>query len=170
MIIQRKLADLQNLSLSISSDSWHKAENWQGADVVITRVPISVDPNSFYPGPRSVVTDYAPELSWLFEQLRDLVNNLEGYGFWKEEFFGRLGNAANRFISRESNLTCKRLLLAVIHECFCILEEMQIGEFTALPITFNNEIYDDIFRQIENEGSADADEVEEFIKSLGVTP
>jgi hypothetical protein len=62
MTIQRKLVDLQNLSLSISSDSWHKAENWQGADVVITKVPLSVDPNSFYPGPRSVVTDFALNL------------------------------------------------------------------------------------------------------------
>lgn len=169
MTIDKKLAELQNLSQIISLDSWRTATNWQGADVVITEAPLPVTPNSFYPAPRSVVTEYAPELSWLFEQLRDLVNDLDGYGFWKEEFFGRLGNAANRFMSRRERLTCKRLLLAVIHECFCILEEMEIGEFKALPISINNEIYDDLFRQIENEGSADATEVEEFFKSLGVT-
>lgn len=157
------------LSSKIASNSIGRANHWQGADVVISELPLASEPNSFYPSPRSVVTSYSSELSWLFECLRDAFISLEGYGFWKEEFFGRLGNAANRFLARNINHSCQKLLLAVIHEAHCILEEMETGDFQVLPISINNMIYDDVFREIENEGSADATEVDEFIKSLGIT-
>jgi hypothetical protein len=39
MTIDKKLAELQNLSQIISLDSWRTATNWQGADVVITEAP-----------------------------------------------------------------------------------------------------------------------------------
>jgi hypothetical protein len=96
--------------------------------------------------------------------------SLEGYGFWKEEFFGRLGNAANRYLSRNVQNSAQKLLLAVAHEAFCILEEMEAGDFQVLSVSLNNEIYDDIFREIESEGLADSLEVDAFMESLGITP
>lgn len=45
---------------------------------------------------------------------------------------------------------------------------METGDFKVLPITMNNMIYDDIFREIDDEGLADAAEVDAFIKSLGI--
>lgn len=102
--------------------------------------------------------------------MRDSFIDLEGYGLWKEELFGRLGNSADRYVTRSVGTSAKALLLAVMHEAFCILEEMEAGEFQVLPVTINNAIYDDIFREIESEGLADSAEVDEFIRSLGITP
>lgn len=167
--MHKQAAALEILSRKIASGEIGKAKDWQGADVVISQNPLEVDPNSFYPSPRNVVTSFSSELSWLFENLRDTFINLEGYGFWKEELFGRFGNASNRFLARNVNSISQKLLLAVIHEAHCILEEMENGEFQALPITVNNMIFDDVFREIEIEGSADAAEVDAFIKSLGIT-
>ena len=47
---------------------------------------------------------------------------------------------------------------------------MEAGEFHVLPVTMNNVIYDDIFREIESEGLADSAEVDEFLRSLGINP
>ena len=33
------------------------------------------------------------ELSWLFEQTRDIVSDHDDYGMFKYEFFGRMGEA-----------------------------------------------------------------------------
>jgi hypothetical protein len=167
--LHKQVAALELLSSKIASGEIGKAKDWQGADVVISQNPLEVEPNSFYPSPRNVVSSFSSELSWLFECLRDVFISLEGYGFWKEEFFGRIGNAANRFSARNINHSRQKLLLAVIHEAHCILEEMENGDFQVLPISINNMIYDDVFREIENEGSAGAAEVDEFIKSLGIT-
>ena len=168
--MQKQFIALQNLSKLIAFGSIGKAKTWQGADVVISDKPLSVDTDSFYPQSRSVVTSFASELSWLFENLRDAFMSLEGYGFWKEEFFGRLGNAANRYLSRNVQHSAQKLLLAVAHEAFCILEEMEAGDFQVLSVSLNNEIYDDIFREIESEGLADSLEVDAFMESLGITP
>lgn len=168
MSLHKQVVALELLSSKVASNSIGKANHWQGADVVISEKPLKIEPNSFYPAPRSVVTSFSSELSWLFESLRDLFIDLDGYGFWKEELFGRLGNAANRYLARSSNQSCQKLLLAVVHEAHCILEEMETGDFQVLPITINNMIYDDIFREIDDEGLADAAEVDAFIKSLGI--
>jgi len=163
------VANLEKLSSEIASGHvGRSSEPWQGADVVITEDLPVIQSDSFYPAPRFVVTKHVGQLSWLFENLRDAFNNLEGYGFWKEEFFGRLGNAATRYLSRQPNAKVETLLLAVIHEAFCITEEMEGGNFTVLPVTINNGIYDDIFKEIETEGLADQYEVDDFIKSLGI--
>ena len=96
--IDKQFVALQNLSGQIASDSIGKAKGWQGADVVISQEPLSVEPKSFYPAPRNVVTSYSAELSWLFESVRDAFTDLEGYGFWKEEFFVHCHNKELLFI------------------------------------------------------------------------
>jgi hypothetical protein len=47
---------------------------------------------------------------------------------------------------------------------------MEAGDFQVLSVSLNNEIYDDIFREIESEGLADSLEVDAFMESLGITP
>ena len=168
MNLAKSVAQLSRLSSEIASGEIGVSEPWQGADVLIRKDLHVVRSDSFYPAPRIVVTEHFGQLSWLFEKARDAFKGLDGYGFWKEEFFGRLGNSANRYIQRHEQHTAKALLLAVIHEAFCIAEEMEIGEFKALSISINNEIYDDIFREIEAEGLAEQSEVDTFIKSLGI--
>lgn len=168
MNLAKSVAQLRRLSSEIASGKIGVSEPWQGADVEIRRDLQFVTASSFYPAPRVVVTEHVGELSWLFEKARDAFKGLDGYGFWKEEFFGRLGNSATRFINRHDQHTPEALLLAVIHEAFCIAEEMEIGQFKALSISINNEIFDDLFREIEAEGLAEQSEVDTFIKSLGI--
>jgi len=168
MSLSKTIARLENISSAVASGKIGSAQPWQGADVVITEDLPVIQSDSFYPAPRFVVTKHVGQLSWLFEEARDAFIGLDGYGFWKEEFFGRLGNSANRYLKRHEQHTAEALLLAVLHEAFCIAEEMESGEFRALSISINNEIYDDIFREIEAEGIAEKSEVDAYIKSLGI--
>lgn len=141
-----------SLEKKISNDEIGESIFWQGADVVISVIQPELPDQSFYPLPRFVITPFAKNLSWLFEELRDLFINLEGYGYWKEEFFGRLANAANRQIEKKKQIPKIDLLLSITHESFCIIEEMNEGEFTVLPIAFGNEIYDDLIYRSQNDG------------------
>ena len=168
MNLSRSIARLKGISSKVAAGNIGMAQPWQGADVIITEVLPVIPADSFYPAPRFVVTEHVGQLSWLFEEARDAFIGLDGYGFWKEEFFGRLGNSANRYLKRHEQHTAEALLLAVLHEAFCIAEEMETGEFRALSISINNEIYDDIFREIEAEGIAEKSEVDAYIKSLGI--
>ena len=87
----------------------------------------------FYPVPRFVVTKYDKELSWLFYKLVDIFlfkqKLLDTSS--KIEFFGRLANAANLYISRlkKSSENCEGLLKNVLNEAFDILDQMQDGKF-----------------------------------------
>ncbi len=67
------------------------------------------------PAPRYVVTSHASELSWLFEQVRNIFIEIDDYGFLKEEIFGRLGNTANRFLAKNPEADTDETLLAVMH-------------------------------------------------------
>lgn len=168
MNLSTSIARLKEISSEVAAGNIGIAQPWQGADVIITEALPVIPADSFYPAPRFIVTEHVEQLSWLFEKARDAFIGLDGYGFWKEEFFGRLGNSANRYLKRHEQPTAEALLLAVLHEAFCIAEEMETGEFRALSISINNEIYDDIFREIEAEGIAEKSEVDAFIKLLGI--
>jgi hypothetical protein len=121
-----------------------KALPWNGADVVVSKRAPSPSENSFYPDPRLVETKYVGELSWLFEQLKDIFLGRGGYGVWKEEFFGRLGNAATKFQSVCPDGSVRGLLTAVIEEASTMEEEItREGGLQYLPVTFDNQILDD---------------------------
>ena len=117
---------------------------WGGADVVIANHAPRKTGGGFYPEPRYVVTKFAFELSWLFARLRDIFYDADLIdGCSKIEFFGRLANAANRFLHREKNPSAGDLLVAVLHEAYSILDEMEKGSFVCLQIAVGNEIADD---------------------------
>jgi hypothetical protein len=131
------------LVLQVAAGQIGVAERWQGADVVITNARPAPTKNGFYPDPRFVITIHVIPLSWLFLQLRDLFNLVEGYGAWKEELFGRLGNMSERFLGKNLEASAQELLLAVLREAYAIFEEMGKGDFGYLSITFDNRIFDD---------------------------
>jgi len=149
----------------------HDFENWGGADVIIIdKSPLkkSKYSNWILPDPRYVITPFSHELSWLFKRL-----GLEAFrshidGTSKIEFYGRLANMANRYKERlngkEENE--KDLLLAVLHEAFAILEEMEDGEFKYLSIAFGNEIYDDFIDSAEKEGYLGVEESKQFLEEM----
>ena len=141
---------------------------WQGADVVITSKSPCIEEGGFYPAPRYVVTSHAAELSWLFEQVRDIFMEIDDYGYLKEEIFGRLGNIANRFLSKNPDANVQETLLAVMHETFAIFEEIQDGEFATLMVTSGNQILDDLIPESEMGGFLTVEETKAYFKAKGI--
>ena len=133
---------IHELLRQVAAGSTGTAAPWQGADVVILKEAPAPSEGNFYPDPRFVETKYVGELSWLFEQLRDIFWKSEGYGAWKEEFFGRLGNRA---ASCPSDCTVKFLLSQTLHEAYLMNDEItRLGEMQHLNVTSGNQILDDI--------------------------
>ena len=160
--------NLVQLSTKILNGQLERSNMWQGADVIITNRPPIVKGDGFYPAPRYVETLHASELSWLFEQVRNVFMEMDDYAFLKEEIFGRLGNTANRFLSKNSNASAPELLLAVMHEAFAIAEEIQDGEFAALMVTSGNQILDDLISESERGGFLTVEETKAYFKDKGI--
>ena len=83
---------MRDIAAMVTAGDWGRAEPWGGAGVVVTDVPADVTGNG-WSDPLVAATGHVAELSWLFERARDAVQGLEGYGQWKEEFFGRMAEA-----------------------------------------------------------------------------
>ena len=142
---------IHELLRQVAAGSIGTAAPWQGADVVILKEAPAPSEGNFYPDPRFVETKYVGELSWLFEQLRDIFWNNEGYGAWKEEFFGRLGNVATKFQSVCPEGSVKGLLTAVIEEASTMADEVALeGGLQYLAITSGNRILDDFVLLSDN--------------------
>jgi hypothetical protein len=135
-----------------------------GAGVVIASHP---PPSSggFYPAPRYVVTEHALELSWLFESLWRSFSGVLDYAT-KFEFFGRLANRANAYLSHAHDARLDDLLFAVLHEAFLIREDIESGVFHTIIITSGNRIVDDLGGNRKADGYPDADETRRFFDTL----
>lgn len=158
------------LSAEIVNGQSGNSTLWQGADVVITNKPPIIEEGGFYPAPRYVVTSHASELSWLFEQVRNIFMEIDGYGVLKEEIFGRLGNTANRFLSKNPDANTRETLLTVMHETFAIAEEIQDGKFGTLKVTGGNQIIDDLIfddaRSVQAKGKAKPNKADILLNAL----
>lgn len=159
---------LVRLSTEIVAGKFGRSSLWQGADVVIANKTPIVREDGFYPAPRYVETQHASELSWLFEQIRNLFVDIDDYGFLKEEIFGRLANTANRYLSKNALANAPELLLAIMHEAFAISEEIQDGEFAALMVTSGNQILDDLISESEKGGFLTVEETKAYFKDKGI--
>ena len=140
--------EIKRIKQLILDNNISKAKsNWGGADVVIDNKTHTTNPNSFYPEPRFVVTEFSLEISWLFECLRDAfyAENLID-GCTKIEFFGRLANSANEIINNNKNVSKQELCLTVLKEAEKIYSEIKNKAFCSLPIANGNEIADDYKR------------------------
>ena len=140
---------------------------WGFSHVGITKKLPKKSEGGSYPDPRYVVTDYAFELSWLFEELKNIFYELLD-GCSKVEFYGRLANAANKCLNRNQEVTAHLLCAAVLHEAYSIFEEMEEGTFTVLPIAIGNEFADDYIDENLKNGFIGVDETIAFFKSHGV--
>lgn len=120
----------------------------------------------FYPDYRFVETPYVAELSWLFEQSRDAVWKLDGYGAWKEEFFGRLGNEADA-IGNESPTAgeLQHLLLGTLLEAYRMVFELDSPEGMRVEmLTFDNRIANDDVERVRTSPVA----VRDFFRERGL--
>ncbi|MGV0603937.1 hypothetical protein [Mycolicibacterium sp. XJ1904] len=134
---------IEALDRRVAGANFGRAREWGGADVGVTsEPPESSGGHNVNPDVRYVVTEYAPELSWLFNELwRPAVRAI--FGSAKEEFFGRMANAANRYLSRTHDPTIRDLLGAVVHEAYVCLEAVEDGTFHELLVASGGEVYDD---------------------------
>ncbi len=155
---------IHELLRQVEAGSIGTATPWQGADVVILEKAPAQSEGNFYPDPRFVETKFVKELSWLFEQLRDIFWNSEGYGAWKEEFFGRLGNVATKFQSVCPEGSAKGLLTAVIEEAVTMADEIALeGGLQYLAITFDNRILDDFVLLSDNNKYLSEEETKKLV-------
>lgn len=162
--VQKKLDLLAKRILN--SHHLPQAKNsWVGADVRIISNPKEIpDESGYYGYKRPLITIYNLEVSWLFERLR---NTFYDYGYVsggnKYEFFGRLANAAIRYIHESpEDLSAHDLLLAVLRESYEILQELESGKFEYLTITFNKVISDDFTKDEERKGFTTIVEMNQF--------
>jgi len=164
------IMELDSLSKLVISGLSGKSKPWQGADVVVTNELKlgNSEVDSFYPSPRFVVTDHVSEVSWLFETLAIIFADEDNYGAWKEEFFGRLGNMANRVIGNNQQATVSDVQLAILHESYAIYEEIQSDTHNYLLVTSGNTIYDDLIPRAVNSGFVSLQEAEDFFKLKGL--
>jgi hypothetical protein len=115
------------------------------ADVAIVPEHPEPQPAGFYPEDRYVVTHHTRELAWLFSRLASSFSRVDGYGMWKEELFGRLGNAASWYLAANPEATASELCLAVICEAYRIADEMAWSEsgMNAPLVVVDNQVRDD---------------------------
>jgi len=155
---------IRDLLRQVEAGSIGAASPWQGADVVILKKAPAPSVGNFYPDPRFVETKYVNELSWLFEKLRDIFWNNEGYGAWKEEFFGRLGNVATKFQSVCPDGSVNGLLTAVIEEASTMANEIaREGGLQFLALTFDNRILDDFVLLSDNNKYLSEEETKKIV-------
>mgnify|MGYP000861813676 CR=1 FL=1 len=125
------LKELENIEKHIKggevSNKTGLNQEWGGADVIIRgamddeleqwadedRIILGFQENT--PKRRLVITKYSRELSWLFEQLRDIFSGQIDY-VSKYDFYGALAQSAIDYINEhKGNEDLKELLLAVIN-------------------------------------------------------
>jgi hypothetical protein len=169
---EKTRARLNELAHQLAAGSAPEApDEWGGADVMIcAKPPKTPSEPSFYPEPRTVVTPHSRHLTWLFYQLRDAFYDQELLdSMTKIEFFGRLANAALRYQSRCGGTEIsKELLLAVLHEAFAVLDELEEGTFECLAIAFGNTIADDFIEREEKRGFIGVEETKKFFAERGI--
>jgi hypothetical protein len=149
---------------------------WGGAEVIICRkAPDRPTDNSESsegfqkPDKRYVETKYVEQLSWLFTRCRDIFNKQDGYGLWKEELFGRLGNVANKFQAAVPNASSIQVLEAVIHEAYAMAEEISdYGAIETMLVSSNNSILDDYLGTSDLSAYLSSEETLEFLRKKGL--
>ena len=159
---------LDNLARLVAQDKWGISEPWGGADVGIVTILPTSSSGDWRSDPRYVKTVHASELSWLFEGVRDIFMAINGYGMWKEEFFGRL---RNRAASCPSDCTVKFLLSQTLHEAYLINDEItRLGDLQHLNVTSGNQILDDIEGDAGKRSSwvMDSEDISMFYLNRGI--
>lgn len=150
----------------IESNHLPKAKNsWIGGEVRIVNSEADIpDTSGTYSYKMPVITKYNLELSFLFQNLRDIFYNANLVdGGNKYDFFRRLGNAANRLIELSDNhYTASDLLLSVLREAYDILDEFEKDEFMHMEFTFNNAVADDFTSDKERKGFTSLIEMNQF--------
>ncbi len=163
--IKATLSELSRMIDESAVEEIRARQDWGGADVVIA--PVSIEASfGFYPEPRTVVTQFSREVSWLFEKLRDAFSEVLD-GTSKIEFYGRLANAAKTYQQQvNGGENAKDILRAVLYEAVLMLEEIEEGTFEYLSVAIGNTILADLVEESEKSGYLGVDATREFFKKM----
>ena len=138
-------AALKKLLLFLESDSpcLRASSPWGGAHVSIVAKRPEESTDTWYAN-RCVITSHVLELSWMFNELRDAFY-AEGLldGCTKLEFFGRLGNTADRAVKKQPDIGAKDLCRKVLDEAMQMYVEIKNNTFAYLVLARGREIADD---------------------------
>lgn len=164
------IGEIDQIATFISRQGAGTAKPWMGAEVIICEKAPKATANSWQPDKRYVETIYVGQLSWLFNKLKEVFSQLDGYGhIWKEEFYGRLGNVAVKYHAVVNDASVSQLLDSVLHEAYAMAEEIfDYGSILALPITSGNQILDDIVGFSDLSAYLSQEETYEFLKDIGL--
>lgn len=111
-----------------AAEEWRRSP-WAGAGIVICEsLPARQDASDTF-----VVSPYVVELSWLIDTLKSVCSAFIDYSN-KEVFYGRLADAANRYLSQRlpAHHNPKDLCFAVVREAMRVVEEADRGELSAI--------------------------------------
>ena len=120
--------DLMKFRFEINNQSYNGHEKlFRGADITVVdeNSPLINQRTDWLDNDERIITPFSLELSWAIFKLRDifysksLVNYVSKY-----EFFGRLGDAANRYHQKYGPGNVDDLLAAVSKEAHEMLKEM----------------------------------------------
>ncbi len=127
------LIDGEKWSLDRKAAHDWKETPWAGAGLVICEA-LPKDPSL---QDTYVVSPYVVELSWLVDYLKNVCSAFVNYQN-KNAFYGRLGDAANRYLSQRSiaHRNPKDLCFAVVREAMRVIEDADRGELS----TVRNEV------------------------------
>ena len=146
MDTEQSLMTIRALAARIAEGDFPRrsGSHWGFADTLIAEKIPQAPVEDWRPAPRYFITPHAPNMAWLFSELAAGTRGLPGYGLWKEEFFGRLGNAGNSFTASEPTCTAQQLGLAVTLEAFMFIDKTKSPDgFEVLAVSTDNAIADD---------------------------
>ena len=161
---------IDELTRRVQSGDLGTCDTLRFADVAIVTEQPGPGPQSFYPEDRFVVTRHSQQLAWLFSELVPIFSTVDAYALWKEELFGRLGNAANWYLASNVDASDRELALAVLCEAYMIADEVNWsgGAADALLVTVDNRITDDARNPLAASRPADAASAEAWLTRRGV--
>ena len=111
-----------------AAEAWGERP-WAGANVVVCNsLPHEPHPEHTY-----VVSPYVVELSWLIATLQTVCSDFIVYSN-KEAFYGRLADAANRYLSQrlQTHHNPKDMCFAVVREAMRVVEDADRGELSGV--------------------------------------
>ena len=114
------------------------------ANTLVTDRPDKPNPRRWGPPPREFISPFPGEMAWIFSEVVKATNMLHGYTFWKDELFGRLGNAGKSYLNENPQASRTDVGLALVLEALVFVEKMESPDGIDFSlVTVNAAIVDD---------------------------
>lgn len=114
---------MSSLNVLVLGSSGFCRECWIDGVAILAEMPAQ-RPGGFFPDPLFVVTSNVSELSWLFEELRNIAVEFNEFNQWKGEFFSRLVVRTNTV---PATVPVEDLLFATLWQAYELLGILEIG-------------------------------------------